>query len=225
MGGTALCPRCDGAVRAPSIWHSSATCAAHGEVVPLQPPLPADADHLRWVAERSDVPVWVPWPLPTGWLLTGTRCVRDERHDAQAVAVAVSGPRSAAPGGPPGLAELLLVAEQPGTGLGAHLAGLSDVDPGEDPCRGAPAARVHADDAAAPLWTVARDAERTVLVGEAGGVWLWVLLWPGAGAGPEPREVLEDLRLVDLRDPAHALDLPCGALSPRVRWEAAGVGA
>ncbi|MEZ0164685.1 DUF6758 family protein [Kineococcus sp. LSe6-4] len=219
MGGTTRCPRCDGAVRAPSIWHSGYTCAAHGEVVPLQPPHPADAEHLAWIARHSDVPVWLPWPLPDGWLVTGTRCVRDDKHEAQGVVVAVSGPHHGPPGCSP-VADLLLVAEQPGTGLGAHLAGRGDLDPGDGLVTGRPAARLHAAGAAAPLWPVpaaddaARADDRTVLVGEAGGVWLWALLWPGA-AGVD---LLDDLELVDLRDPAHELDVPCGALSPRLRW-------
>ncbi|MCI2239191.1 hypothetical protein MO973_32150 [Paenibacillus sp. TRM 82003] len=213
MSGTARCPRCDGAVRAPSIWHSSATCAVHGAVVPLQPACPADAVHLQWVARHSEVPVWLPWPLPDGWLLTGTRCVRDDRCDAQAVVVAVSGPHRGAPGDPP-VAELLLVAEQPGTGLGAHLAGREDVDPGEGLVSGPPAARPHAGGAAAPLWPVPADSDRAVLVGEAGGVWLWALLWP-ASAGAT---LLEDLELIDLREREPVPDVPCGAMSPRVQW-------
>lgn len=212
MGGTARCPRCDGAVRAPSIWHSSATCAVHGEVVPLQPAQRADGEHLAWIARHSDVPVWMPWPLPDGWLVTGTRCVRDEKHEAQAVVVAVSGPHHGVGGSP--VADLLLVSEQPGTGLGAHLAGRDDVDPGEGIVSGRPAARPHAGGAATPLWGVDADGDRAVLVGEAGGVWLWALLWP-ASAG---LTLFDDLQLIDLRDPAHELDVPCGALSPRVSW-------
>ncbi|NIZ93193.1 DUF6758 family protein [Kineococcus rubinsiae] len=213
MGGTARCPRCDAAVRAPSIWHNGSTCAVHGEVVPLQPAQPADSRHLEWVAAHSDVPVWLPWPLPDGWLLTGTRCVRDEKHAAQAVVVAASGPHHGSPGGSP-VADLLLVSERPGTGLGAHLAGRDDVDPGDGLVTGAPAARPHAAGASTPLWGVESEGDRAVLVGEAGGVWLWALLWPAAAGAT----LLDDLSLVDLRDPAHTLDVPCGALSPRVQW-------
>ncbi|WP_432534940.1 DUF6758 family protein [Kineococcus arenarius] len=217
MSGTARCPRCDDAVRAPSIWHSSATCAAHGEVVPLQPAQPADAVHLEWIARRSDVPVWLPWPLPPGWLLTGTRCVRDDRHEAQAVVVAASGPHHGPRHGPhpaPAVAELLVVSEQPGTGLGAHLAGRGDVDPGDGLVAGPPAARAHAAGAVTPLWPVPAEGDRAVLVGEAGGVWLWALLWP-ASAGAT---LLDDLELVDLRERRPVPDVPCGAMSPRVQW-------
>lgn len=220
MSGTARCPRCDEAVRAPSIWHSSATCAAHGEVVPLQPPQRADAEHLAWVARHSDVPVWVPWPLPDGWLVTGTRCVRDEKREAQAVVVALSGPHRGTGDGPR-VAELLLVSEQPGTGLGAHLAGRDDVDPGEGLVAGRPAVRPHADGTTTPLWSVPSGEDRAVLVGEAGGVWLWALTWPSSAA----LTLLDDLHLIDLRDPEHELDVPCGALSPRVTWPARGTAA
>jgi hypothetical protein len=213
MGGTPKCPRCDSAVRAPSIWHSSATCATHGAVVPLRPPQPADHDHLGWIAGHSDVPVWVPWPLPDDWLLTGTRCVRDDTRDAQAVVLALSGPHHASPGGSP-VADLLLVSEQPATGLGAHLAGLDDVDPGADLVTGPPSVRLHADGVSTPLWSVPAGDDRAVLVGEAGGVWLWALTWPAAAAVT----LLDDLQLLDLREPGHELDVPCGALSPRIGW-------
>ncbi|PRY15140.1 hypothetical protein CLV37_10566 [Kineococcus rhizosphaerae] len=185
----------------------------HGEVVPLQPPHPADSEHLAWIARHSDVPVWLPWPLPDGWLVTGTRCVRDDKHEAQAVVVAVSGPHHG-PAGGPRVADLLLVSEQPGTGLGAHLAGRDDLDPGEGLVTGRPAVRLHAAGASTPLWSVPADGDRAVLVGEAGAVWLWALLWP-ATAGVT---LLDDLHLVDLRDPAHELDVPCGAPSPRLHW-------
>jgi hypothetical protein len=146
--------------------------------------------------------------------------VRDDKHEAQAVVVAVSGPHHGPAGCSP-VADLLLVAEQPGTGLGAHLAGRDDLDPGDGLVTGRPDVRLHAAGAATPLWSVPAQGDRAVLVGEAGAVWLWALLWPAAAG----LTLLDDLQLVDLRDPAHELDVPCGALSPRLRWSDQGVPA
>ena len=64
------------------------------------------------------VPFWVPWPLPKGWLVTGFTGAGDERSGTRGSAVAVSGPNPL--GGP---ADLLIVAEEPGVGLGAGGAG------------------------------------------------------------------------------------------------------
>ena len=50
----------------------------------------------------------------------------DERTGTRASAVALSGPNPVG-----GLAEMLVVAEDPGVGLGAALAGLDSVDPGK----------------------------------------------------------------------------------------------
>ena len=67
-----------------------------------------------------------------------------------------------------------------------------------------------------PLWSVLEDPDlahdRSVWVGEAGGAWLWLVVWP------ETADLLlhDGLSLVDLRDPAFSLDLPFGALSPRL---------
>jgi hypothetical protein len=45
------------------------------------------------------------------------------------------------------------------------------------------------------------------------GSWLWLVLWPDiAGV-----LLMEPLSLRDMRDPGQDLDLPFGALSPRLR--------
>ncbi|PPK98789.1 hypothetical protein CLV92_101490 [Kineococcus xinjiangensis] len=218
MSGQATCPRCDAAVRPPSIWRSSWSCAVHGDVVPLHPAHPADSEHLEWLAGCSDVPIWLPWPLPDGWLVTGVRTARDGRTErAQAVAMAISGPNPLrTPQSHQPVADALLVSEVPGVGLGAHLAGRADLDPGDGLLGGPPVAKLQAAGARAPLWEVdGHPGDRAVFVGEAGGVWLWVVLWP-ASASP----VLDlDIDLVDVRDPGHTLDVPCGAMSPHLQWE------
>lgn len=191
------------------------TCPRHGEVPPLHTALVGTTEHVTNVASRAAVPVWLPWPLPPGWLVTGVQSAGADRTGAVATVLACSGPNPVHPAAP-GPADLLVVAEQPGTGLGAALAGLEDVDPGVLLERAmlttGPHAKVHTDTQTAPLWHVPSDADRAAYVGEASGVWLWLLLWPAtAGA-----LVLDGLRLVDCRDPGHPLDLPTGALTPRL---------
>jgi hypothetical protein len=166
---------------------------------------------LVLLAKTSRVPVWLPWPLLTGWLPTGVAHAGDERVGARATVVAVSGP---APLGGPG--DMVLVAEEPGVGLGARYAGLPGPDAGPDAPylseRTAPHARVHAAGHPTALWAVDGAADRAVYVGEALGQWLWVVLWPEAAG----LLVLDHVELVDLRDVGHDLDLPVGAPSPRL---------
>jgi hypothetical protein len=194
-------------VHAPNLWSSAWTCDLHGEVCPLQPVVQPHAEVLHDVVRRSAVPVWLPWPLPRGWLLTGIAHAGDERTGARAVAVACSGP---APLG--GMGELVLVAEEPGVGLGAHLAGLEGPDPGTFDATAPPHAKVHAAGHPTPLWLVDCPDDRAVYVGEAMALWLWAVLWP-ASAG---HLFVEELLLTDLRDVPPDLELPYGALSPRL---------
>lgn len=182
-------------------------------MAPLYPPIPASADAVRHVARRAQVPVWLPWPLPTAWLVTGLRHAGDDAHGPVATVLACSGPNPLPTLPRSGhAADLLLVAEQPGVGLGARLAGLDHVDPGATVVTGPPHAKVHASGHPLPLWNVPVRPDLAAYVGEAAGVWLWALLWPhSAGA-----LLLEDLSLVDARDPGHPLDPPVGALTPRL---------
>ena len=208
-----VCPRCSGPLRHPGLMSSAWTCPNHGEVAPFHLPGPgaATADALHWLSKQSRVPVWVPWPLPAGWLATGVAYAGDDRTGAAAAVVSVSGP--APLGGP---ADLVLVAEEPGVGLGARYAGLPGPDAGPDAPylseRTAPHARVHAAGHPTALWSVEGAPDRAVYVGEALGHWLWVVLWPDSAG----LMVLDRFMLVDLRDAGHILDVPLGAASPRL---------
>ncbi|MCW2570640.1 MAG: hypothetical protein JWO88_698 [Frankiales bacterium] len=159
------------------------------------------------VARSAGVPLWVPMPLLPGWTLTGLATAGDERSAAKATVVALAGPSPL--GGP---ADLLLIAEEPGVGVGARYAGLDDVDPGLT-VTGQPDAKVQAAGHPTALWRGPSADDRAAFVGEAMGVWLWAVLWP-----PEAELVLlEHVILHDLRDLAHeAVDLPIGAPSPRL---------
>lgn len=207
------CPRCAGPLQPPGLFSSQWRCDRHGSVAPLHAPATPSARSLLALAAASDVPVWLPWPLPAGWVLAGAAHVGDERTAASAVVVALAGPSPR--GGP---ADVLLVAEQPGVGLGAALAGLADPDPAPSVFQPSPSTKVSVAGHPAPLWEVAAAPDRAVYVGEAGGCWLWAVVWPSEVA----LELHDDVALLDLRDPGHALDLPVGALSPRLPMGTAG---
>src|SRR5262245_12915934 len=114
MRAAPTCSRCFGPLHAPNAWSSAWRCDAHGDVQPYQPPRRPNQAALDAMLAGAQVPVWLPWPLPAGWLVTGFAEAGDERTGARACVVAVSGP--AFQEGP---ADLLLVAEEPGIGLGA----------------------------------------------------------------------------------------------------------
>lgn len=197
-------------MRAPGLFTDNWTCAVHGAVSPLQPVLPPSVESLDAAVRRARVPVWMPWPLPVGWLYSGIAYAGDDRSGAHAVALACTGP---APLG--GAGELVVVAEEVGVGLGARFAGLPGPDPGGGLVSGRLApAKVLAAGHPTPLWCVAEAPDdRAVYAGEALGLWLWVVLWPGKAG----HLVYDDVVLTDLRDAGAELQLvPCGSLSPQL---------
>lgn len=197
-------------MRPPGLFADSWQCDAHGAVHPLQPVVPPSVDALTVVVNRTRVPLWMPWPLPVGWLFTGVACAGDDTSGGRATAVACSGP---SPLGGPG--ELVLVAEELGVGLGARYAGVPGPDPGPrlDTREPAPA-KVLAAGRPTPLWQVEQTpADRAVFAGEAMGLWLWAVVWPEDCA----LLLYDELVLADLRDAGSEIHLvPCGALSPRL---------
>lgn len=210
MKGEPTCPRCGGRVRAPGLFSDAWQCADHGPVHPMQPVVPPSAEALAVAVRRTRVPVWMPWPLPVGWLFTGVAVAGDDRSGGRATAVACSGP---SPLGGPG--ELLLVAEELGIGLGARYAGIDGPDPGPDLyVDRPPQVKVVAAGRPTPLWHVpGSPPDRAVFAGEAMGLWLWAVVFP------EQCGLLlyDSLVLADLRDAGSEIDLvPCGALSPRI---------
>ena len=197
------CPRCGADVRAPSLFSSDWRCDHHGPVLPLHllPIASREAiEHVRLIAE---VPFWVPSPMLPGWTVTGLAYAGDERSRARAVALSCSGP---APLG--GVADMVLVAEEPAVGLGAGYGGLPDAEPVLD-TSGPPMAKVHAAGHPTALWPIPSPPDRFVVLGEALGMWLWAVLWP-AQAG---YVFLEHVILDDMRDRVPH-DLVVGAPSP-----------
>jgi hypothetical protein len=201
------CPRCGGGLRAPGLWSSAWLCDEHGAVHPLQPVVQPTSDVLHHAASTTVVPLWLPWPLPKDWLVTGLAHAGDERTGARATAVACTGP---APLG--GVCDLLIVAEEPGVGLGAHYAGLDGLDAGPVPDDRAPDAKVHAAGHPTAVWALPEAVDRAVYVGEALGCWLWAVLWPESAGFL----LIDEFVLTDLRGSGPELDVPFGALSPRL---------
>ncbi|MBA2390071.1 MAG: hypothetical protein H0V67_07400 [Geodermatophilaceae bacterium] len=184
------CPRCGLNVQPPGGGVTGWRCGSHGVVAPVRLHAPLSRDDVERSRHESDAPLWVPWPSPPEWATTGLALAGDPGRPASATAVAGTGP---APLG--GMAELVIVAEELGTGLGAGYAALSGPDPG-GLLTGAPQASVRIGGRATPLWSLPTRADRCVYVGEALGQWLWAVLWP-AEAGVL---LLEDLVLHDLRE-------------------------
>lgn len=201
------CPRCGGTLHSPGLWSSAWQCDKHGAVPPLQPAVQPTAEIVHQVVARSAVPVWLPWPLPKGWLVTGVTYAGDERIRARATAVACSGP---APLG--GVGDLILVAEEPGVGLGSRFAGMEGLDPGDVPDGAPPHAKIHAAGHPTAMWALQGASDRATYVGEALGFWLWAVLWPESAGFL----LIDEFVLTDLRDAGHELDIPFGALSPRL---------
>lgn len=168
-------------------------------------------DVLEIVRNRAGVPLWAPWPLPPGWTLTGVAWAGDERAPAVATVLACSGP---APLG--GVADVVLVAEEPGVGLGARFAGIAGPDPGplltEELWTTTAHAKLHAAGHPTPLWSIPSGDGRSAYVGEASGRWLWAVAWP-AEAG---YVLAEHLVLHDLREELPSA-LLFGAPSPYLR--------
>ncbi len=195
-------------MKPPGLWSNDWSCPVHGAVLPMQPVMQPRIETVLHTASTSRVPVWLPWPLPHGWVVSGLAHAGDDRTGSRATALACTGP---APLGGPG--DLVIVAEEPGVGLGARYAGLPGPDPGSPPAGTPPHATVRVGGHDMPLWLVGDvPDDRCVYVGEALGNWLCVVLWPA----PAGLLLMEDIALVDLGDPDHLLDFPVGALSERL---------
>jgi hypothetical protein len=185
-------------VRAPDLMHTEWRCDDCGPVPPLHVARHIGPEIVQTALDRlgegpAGVPLWCPWPLPAGWNVTGVGWAGDDRMGVRATAVACSGPAPLG-GGP---ADLLMIAEEPGVGLGNRFAGMPGIDPG--PVLGelmetTAHAKIKAGGHPTPLWAVKSPDDRSAYAGEAMGRWLFVVAWP-ATAG---YLLAEDLVLHDL---------------------------
>jgi hypothetical protein len=138
----------------------------------------AFAEHL---ARTSGFPTYLPWPLPPGWRIAdfGARGTQERTHGSL-VALEGLNPED-------GGISMAVVAEEPGCGLGASVAGTVWTDPGADIGDRPADARVRVGASTVPLWTVSThnastDLDRSVLAGEADGRWLWLVIRPASAA-------------------------------------------
>ncbi|GAA2521087.1 hypothetical protein GCM10010201_18600 [Pilimelia columellifera subsp. columellifera] len=199
--------------------HSDWRCSDCGSVAPLHIAEHINQSITESVSQRiarggSRMPLWSLWPLPTGWTVTGVAWVGDERGGVLGTAVACSGPGPLGDG--PG--DILLVAEEPGLGLGTRFAGIPGPDPGPflaDVMTEAPHAKVKAGGHPTPLWSVNSPKDRSAFAGEARGVWLYAVAWP-AQAG---YLLADDVVLHDLVEHTPS-ELVYGAPSPYLHGRA-----
>ena len=204
--GSSWCPRCGNDLVAPTEYDKAWRCSRHGQTLPLSILARLDEPAIHHIADHADVPLWVPDPVPVGWMLAGLAAVGDVASRFRATVVSLRGP---APLG--GQGEWLIVAEEPGIGLGASYAGTALTEPPVS--TEVPSAKLHALGHPTPLWPVPDTmADRSAYVGEAAGVWLWLVSFP-ADAG---YAVLEDLAVTDLREQRPPL-IETGELSLRLR--------
>jgi Family of unknown function (DUF6758) len=191
-------------------------CDACGPVPPLHVAKHIGPEIMEAaVAHVRQLPIWCPWPLPSGWMVTGVGWAGDERGGTDATALACSGPGPLA-GGP---ADIVLVAEKPGVGLGNRFAALPGLDPGphlqDALAHTAAHAKVKAAGWPTALWAVSSKDDRSAYVGEAKGVWLFAICWP-ASTG---YLLAEDMVLDDLTDRVPP-ELVYGAPSPYLHGRA-----
>lgn len=206
------CPRCGGPLRAPGLWSSAWECATHGAVHPFHVLPHPGREPLEHVVALAKVPMWMRWPMPASWVVSGIGYAGDERTGALATLLSMNG---AGPLG--GSCEMVVVAEEPGVGLGARYAGLPGPDPGEGFDQGAPHAKVETHGHPTALWALDGVDGRAAFVGEAMAQWLWVVVWPAA-AGVL---LYDGLALVDLRERPVCPDVDFAPLSDRLRPPAA----
>ena len=136
----------------------------------------AFAEHLR---TAGTFPTYLPWPMSPGWHVTDFGVVGSPGEVVATVACCAGTSEL------DGAVDVLIVSEEPGTGLGARCAGTAGPDPGREVGEGAATAHVRIGSHEVALWSVSTSHadphfDRAVLAGEAEGRWLWVVLRPAS---------------------------------------------
>ena len=124
---------------------------------------------MEHLGATARFPTYLPWPLSPGWRVTDFASVGTVDR-GRAAMTCVSGTSSL-----DGPVDVLVISEEPGTGLGARIAGTVHDDPGTEIGEGPPSMRVRIDSKSIPLWPVSTSAasgewDRSVVAGEAGAV-------------------------------------------------------
>lgn len=177
MALTVACPRCPAPVsRTEAGW----VCVEHGGISPLwRPPEASYDDFGEHLLTAGTFPTFLPWPLGPGWSVSDFAVVGAD-GDTRATMTACSGTSRL-----DGPVDVMVVSEEVGTGLGARVARTSYDDPGHEIGHGPPSVRVRIDSQVVPLWPVSTSAtegewDRSVVAGESGGRWLWLVLRPAS---------------------------------------------
>ncbi len=175
---SAGCPRCTTpGLEVDGRWH----CPEHGVLSPLWRPdassYDAFAEHLTTAAA---FPTYLPWPMSPGWHVTDFGVVGGGTGPVEATVTCCSGTSEL-----DGTVDVIVVTEEPGTGIGARCAGTRGAHPGAEVGEGSPTAHVRVGSHEVALWSVSTsqadaDFDRAVLVGEAYGRWLWIVLRPAS---------------------------------------------
>jgi hypothetical protein len=183
MSLTASCPRCREGLtgRAGDV---GGACPVHGVLAPLWLPDEVTYDgfteHLQ---SAGGFPTYLPWPMSPGWAVTDFGVVAGtDDPDGGAVATVTCASGTSELDGP---VDVFVVAEEAGVGLGARCAGLNGDDPGADFRTVPPEVKVRVESQSVPLWAVSTsdsrgDLDRSVVVGEFAGRWLWIVLRPAS---------------------------------------------
>ncbi len=208
-----VCPHCDAEVLPPTLLHHEYRCPRHGDIAALAPAVAFDESGASMLDGRSRVPIWYPAPLPAGWMLSGLRWAQTPRRSVAAVAIGLTGR-----GLSDGPTDVVIIAEEPGCGLGAAYAGIDAPDPGNGTFDGPADGRIHTGHRATGLWSVPTQQDRVAFVGEADGAWLWIVGWPQTAWAI----VADDLRLADGRVDDSFRHYPSGALNPRLAGASTG---
>ena len=182
MPPSASCVRCSAPVLESSDSPDAPwSCPEHGATRALWRPEEATyesfAEHL---SATDGFPTYVPWPMSPGWTMTDFAVVAPTPGRAMGVLTCTSGTSEL-----DGPVDVLVVAEEAGTGLGARCAGTRYTDPGFEIGARPPSARVRIGSQAVNLWDISTSSDdgefdRSVLAGEAAGRWLWIVLRPAS---------------------------------------------
>ncbi|MBF4161900.1 hypothetical protein ISG29_09365 [Nocardioides sp. CBS4Y-1] len=143
---------------------------------------PDDCDYEAFSAHlqlTDGFPTYLPWPLSPGWAVTDVSSV-GAPGEPMATMTCTSG--TSALDGP---VDVLVVSEEPGAGLGARCAGVPHLDAGERLSEGQPLVKVRLERQQVSLWSVSTSGadgewDRSVVAGEAGGRWLWIVVRPAS---------------------------------------------